>query len=288
MPKSIYDIENPGEDGLIVIQENKSRFTHQKELILNQPPWVSQVPYGIRMGQHCIFIQLSYSPLKGFPYENERSRNDWDDNPVMTIGDLVHFCKNRAPNLVYIIGGEPMFKWDDEVALLCSAIHKETKKQVFVETSGVILPNCFEKSVDTSFFPSHVILKPQIFEPVPSHESGGYFQHIYKTLDFWDNMIEFGLNWHFDVNMDQDEDLYTLELTRIITFLSNLRDKMNRPFYNKDIIFTPKVPFAPGYGLSQRKQQHLTHYQDLVHLVGTLLLNLPEMNLMVQPNNSLL
>lgn len=297
MPTSIYDIKNPEEDKLIVIPGNKDKLPSDKELILTSLPFVDTIPYGVYAGTHCIYIRVSYSPLKKFPYDNEHSRYDWETNPTMTIGKLVEFCSNKIPNIVYIVGGEPMFKWDDEIKYLCEQL-KLLGKLVFVETSGVIFPNLFENiSMATdkitgdlmptgewvktlSRMPSHVIIKPQIFDAVPDDETGGYFQHLYKTLRMWRDLEMFSINWHFDIDMDQEEEMIYLEIRKTIEFMKTLFEDINEDFNGERVVFVPKI--------NRYRTRHIEDYKELHEVIGKFIINFKFGWVSVQPILSVL
>jgi organic radical activating enzyme len=301
MPTSIYEIENPLAQGLIIIPENKDREPLEKELILNAPPWVGVVPYGPRAGEHCINIKLSYSPLEGFPYDS----GDWRDNersPRMAIGELIKYCSNKAPRLVYITGGEPMYKWDDEVKWLCEEL-KRAEKEVYVESCGVIFPDVYEElyvarkhaTVDSEEktlewlkimhnthrqIADHTTIKPQIFDAVPEEESGGYGQHLRQTLRTWRDCDHCYINWHFDIDMSQNEEMITLDLVRILTFMRELFEDKGEKFWGQTIVFVPKAISCDS------ETGHIDDYRRLSKEMGRYLDNLPGANIQIQINHA--
>ena len=267
MPDSIYDkeslsIQNCKKDGLIVLEENESRDPMGIMLQLAEKPKVKPIPYGPYAGEFAVWIRLSFSPLDGFPYEHEGSRKDDPNGLRMTVGELIDLVDNKAPNNVYIVGGEPLFKWDDEVKHLVEPL-LEKEYGVAIETSGVVIPDSFE----CNSFGAYVVIKPQLFDAVPSEEFGGYMQWMEEAMRRWIDM-DVSRHFHFDIDTraNNSENIFDT-VANIAIYMGEAFDENDA--FDEYIIFTPQVA---GY----------LDYRALREQVGKLLLNFEETRVSVQ------
>jgi len=299
MMYDIYERTDLADDGLILIQENKERKPLEKEIILVKEPWVGVMPYGPFAGEHAVWIQVSFSPLESFPYDDKQSRRDRPDAPHWPIQRIVDYVARKMPYVVYIIGGDPMFKWDAELKHLCYEIHKLSKK-VVVETSGIIFPNVYEdfliaqengdeqrfdELLDTQAqqIADYHIIKPQLFGAVPDNETGGYFQYLPDMLERWKRFAIADRHWHFDINMDELDEEVMDQLIKITVFMRDLFEPQKNEFWGEAFVFTPMV------------DQHVTmihdyiaDYRALRNLVDQLLPNYKGASVHVQVNHAFL
>lgn len=171
---SFYDSKDPN---IIKFGQNKTSPAQFKKLLLAREPRVTQIPNGRYAGIIATEIRLSYSPLLTYPYDLPSSICDKMDL-IYSIEDLVKFVENRQPKLVWLRGGEALFKWDDIKYLIRELENKQYS--VIVDTCGIINP--FQVTADVfphAEAPTSIRLIPQLNNDVV--KEGEYF-HYYKQL----------------------------------------------------------------------------------------------------------
>jgi hypothetical protein len=268
MNKSIYERTDLEGEGLCLIPGNKDCAPLDKMLQLAKDPHVGVVPSGPHAGMHVVLVQTSFSPLESFPYDYPASRRDNPAGLRMTVQEIADIVSNKIPSAVYLRGGDPMFKWDDEIRFLVEEL-LERDKSIIVETSGVIFPNMYQEVLDGKWgwIGPYIILKPQIFNAVPSLEMGGYWQYLPAMLTKWKQVTD-SKHWHFDIDMSAD---VMHQLERITIFMISMFEE---GFNGETIVFTPML---------QGDDWDHDHYTILRNEVGKLLLNYEGANVLVQP-----
>lgn len=298
MPTSIYEREDLQDEGLILIHENKGAAPGDKKIRLVRDPWVSLVPWGNCAGVMAVFVQVSFSPLNGFYHgDDEHSVRDDASFPVYTVKEIVQKIRNKQPAIVYLCGGDPMFKWDDETRHLVLALEKEEPNvPVIIDTSGVVFPDSFQNILEEpteedpleDFVPNNIveiIVRPQVIGmPVPEGEVGGYFQWLPDVLKKW---LMFGVYWtRVNFVFEISEPNLVADIAQVIAFLQDLyedeNDGMLLNFDKQVIVFTLKD------GDEYTDEEYMAYCKDLANTVGKMLLNLPNAAVTVQPNHSYL
>jgi organic radical activating enzyme len=290
MSTSLYDWKKQPE-GLITIAENQVLPPEQKIILMARKPKVGVIG---STGTYCTNVFTSYSPLRDFPREDRESQQDYANSPRMTVREIVDIVKNKAPKDVYIHGGEPFFKFDDELCHLIKHL-KIVDKTVTAETSGIIFPESFVEllSLETiddlleedasetidkvmPFMPDYFIIRPQIFDPVSDDETGGYFQHLPRILRLWRSICETWVTdycWQFDIDLVDAEE----QISHVVKFMKNLYED-SPDFGGTSIIFTP----MPG---NVSEQDPIFQLQALQAWVGKYIANFQNAHIAVQFNH---
>ena len=241
-------------EGLIVIPENQERSPLEKEIQLVKAPKVQVVPTGEHAGEYAVGIQVSFSPVDTFG--DPAGISDDINGLRMTVEEIVAAAKKKLPCLVYLCGGDPMYKWDEEIRHLALGLVEEDF-EVIVETSGVTFPDTYIETSDHMWF--YHVIKPQLFDAVPEDEQGGYMQYLRLALSKWID-LDFEGHWQFDVEV-WPHNLTTTEeqLVKIVLFMTEIYDECTS---DQPLIFCPV----------KRDQEH---YTLLKNMVGKFLPNFP-------------
>jgi organic radical activating enzyme len=264
MIKSLYDRVN--QDGLLVLPENKTRAPLEKKLFLAEPVHVDRIGYGYFIGEWATVVRLSYSPLIGYPYEHPFSRIDVFDQHY-SIEFILSQIKNKQPKNVFLCGGEPLYKYEDEVKFLTSEIGY-LDYNLIVETCGLYVP----ENINT-FYKAFTYIRVQIdsTKVVQEKESGGYAQHIRNQINDW--VVKNSHNIEFICHIDcKNYDTCKQEIVNHILFFEDIRPNGNE----LRICFVPK----------EWSKLHISHYRILEQVVSTFLLNFyrSKTKVVVQPN----
>lgn len=263
-----------GNNRLVPILENKDAHPLDINMYLTEDPWVSIQGEGQYSGEYFCFIRTSYCPLSCSFCDIKASWTD-KNKPMWSISTLVEWAKKKYPHRVCITGGEPLYKYDEEVVHLVEGLHKINKK-IHVETSGVCVPNTFINAVkgDTKI-PDWVCISPKHRNCVPKEEETSYMQYMLDQMQFWKEAFMSKLiegEWKFVIgykNTEEDviETIWLLEEIYQADELNGTRIIL-QPETRSDLYSTPFEKRTPEMYI-----QYLQDWSNLVNITGKLLPN---------------
>ena len=277
---SIYTRDIPG---LFPIEENKDKKPEDIAIRLRHQPYVDVIPYGPNAGEYALWIQTTFSPIGSFPYEDPGSIEDDPNGLTLTVKEIEDIFKNKATTTAYIVGGDPLYKWDDELRYLANSLACE-QARVIVETCGVTFPETFKINCYEEDAPHHIVVKPQLFAPVPNHELTSYFGWLSETVKELRWFEAFTTTIHFDMDCAKSDRGLREDIAHIIQFLHRTFGDSQETLDGLSVTFTPKVIDT----LQDEKVLHTEHWKRLKMNVGKYIAHLPGAHVMTQLNHKLM
>jgi len=228
--KTLYEFSGSDPE-LKVIHQNKDRLPLKKELLLMDQPKVEMIKHGRFAGEFCVRVRPSYSPLFTFPYDDPESKSDNNSKVSMDVSSLVCFIKNLQPNLIHFRGGEPFFKFDDELKHLVRYL-KKNQRRISIDTSGIICPEFVYEEFQSKhyeFFPNEISVFPQLFDAVKEDESGHYYVILRDQLFSWHKFFNrykeaiYG-RFVFEIDCSKDMDSIQFQIYKSLGMYIDLKD----------------------------------------------------------------
>lgn len=295
---SIYDVKD---SRLSAVQENKTCSPEDKKILLTEDPWVSIQGEGRFAGEFFSFIRVSYCPLSCGFCDVKKS---WSDKGKegMTVAELTEWAKTRFPTRVCITGGEPFFKFDEEIIHLTRSLHG-VGKFVHFETSGICLPQFIEQFVydmDESLesgspeyiantlavetinsLPDWVCLSPKFRDCVPDDEQFHYIKTLVDRLSIWRRFLahtDQDGEWKFVINPDNPEtDIH--QVIHLMLEVSRTSGRSYGDFSGERFTFQPetrKEMYSIPYDKPRSAELYTQYLEDLAKVakaVGKLAIN---------------
>lgn len=257
--RSYHDVQD---DNLIKIEQNKVCAPEHKKILLTREPYVDVVPYGRYVGCYAVVLDVSYSPLKTYPLSDVESRVDKLIH-IYSAEELIKKMLKKQPSYLLIKGGEPFFKWDEDlyyVAERCSY------KDILVDTSGIIIP---QRASGIHNFRVHI----NIFgDEVPESEFFYYkktlIENVKQLLKEDDELFYVDLICIFKESESLEE-----QMENYIDFLQQVHERQDRLNFNMRVTLTMQDEASPD------------SFLKLKNVFSKYLLNIPRASVEVNLKN---